>query len=89
MWNNFKTNNIKEDYEFQAILGEGAFGSVIQAVKKDTNEVYALKMVKKADLDDEDLKNLLTEIIVLDKIDHPNVTKMIEAYENPTAYFIV
>lgn len=89
MWNNFKTNNIKEDYQFQAILGEGAFGQVIKAARKADNEILAIKMVKKADLDQEDVKNLLIEITVLDKIDHPNVTKLIEAYDNPTAYFIV
>jgi calcium/calmodulin-dependent protein kinase I len=88
-WHSFKFNNIKEDYEFKAILGEGAFGKVIQAIKKDDNQFYAIKMVAKSELDDEDLKNLQFELTVLDKIDHPNVTKMIEAYDNPTAFFIV
>lgn len=46
----------------------GAFGKVIQAIKKDNNESYAIKMVAKSELDDEDLKNLQFELTVLDKV---------------------
>jgi serine/threonine protein kinase len=46
----------------------GAFGKVIQAIKKDDNQFYAIKMVAKSELDDEDLKNLQFELTVLDKV---------------------
>lgn len=89
LFDDFKTTNIKDNYRFEAILGEGAFGSVIEATKLDDNQRVAIKMVKKEILDAKDSINLMTEIAVLDNLDHPNVVKMVEAYDNEQAYFVV
>lgn len=89
MWNDFKTENIKDAYKFEMILGEGAFGKVIKARNLESNDTVAIKAIGKDNLDAEDVNNLMTEITVLDKIDHPNIVKMIEAYENDKNYYII
>ena len=74
----------------------GAFGKVLRAVNKETNESVAIKMIQKKDLDQHELQSVLIEIKVtssvspgLTQIEHPNVVKMIEVFESPVAYFVV
>ena len=66
-----------EKYEVTKVLGDGAFGTVFQAVNNKTNEVVAIKKIKeKYSSWDECLE--LREIKSLRKLDHPNVCKMKE-----------
>jgi|688.fasta_scaffold2206556_1 serine/threonine protein kinase len=34
-----------ENYKLEDVLGEGGFGKVIKAIRKDSNEVFALKII--------------------------------------------
>lgn len=38
------------DFSFTGILGRGAYGRVAKAIKKDTGEVFAIKIVDKKHL---------------------------------------
>lgn len=49
---------------FYLLTLRGAFGSVIKASSKETGEEVAIKMIKKDDLDEEDIKNIHTEVNV-------------------------
>lgn len=40
----------QQDFQFLQILGRGAFGRVAKAIKKDTGETFAIKIVEKAHL---------------------------------------
>lgn len=42
------TNNISiEHFTIERVIGRGAFGKVFMVKKKDTKEIYAMKVLKK------------------------------------------
>ena len=49
-----------EDFEidFRVPLGEGGFGAVYKATKKNTNKIYAIKRIKNEYLKDEEIQNM-------------------------------
>ena len=53
-------------------LGEGAYGVVIKAKRLDLNEYYAVKKIKKSKLEAEHMANMMNEISMLKKINHPH-----------------
>jgi len=72
------THDIKEKYEFVTNLGTGTFGKVkLYRDKKCKDIKFAIKTVKK-----EGNKNIVDEIMILRTIDHPNIVKYFEVYED-------
>lgn len=72
--------NIEEDPE---LLGTGAFGAVVKASNsKDPKFKTANKIIRKKDMHPECLRNFKREISMLQKVDHPNIVKMFEFYED-------
>lgn len=70
-------------------LGEGSFGEVRRAVHKLTHEVRALKIIYKDRFESKDSPKILKEIKILKKLDHPNIVKIYEYFENLNYFFIV
>ncbi len=76
--------NISAYYGFGKMIGKGNFAKVHIARKKANEQIYAVKTIEKAKIA-ENPKNLISlekEIQVMRRIDHPNVIKMYEVYEN-------
>ena len=48
-----------------------------------------MKCLKKKTLDQENMKSILTEFETLKKLDHPNLVKLIEHYEDQNYIFLV
>lgn len=60
-------------YIATARLGKGTYGTVYKVVKKDTNEIFAIKKIK-MDVDTEGIPSTaLREIAILKKMRHPNI----------------
>ena len=58
-------------------MGRGGFSRVILARKKDTGRLYAIKELRKDRLINENqIKPILSERRVLEKMDHPFVIKL-------------
>jgi calcium/calmodulin-dependent protein kinase I len=72
-----------------AQLGEGAFAVVKQGTKKGTSESYAIKIVTKAKLTEEDDKALQDEISILMDMRHPHIIRLYETFEDPKFYYLV
>lgn len=85
----FRKDSITERYNLQEILGEGAFGKVVKARDKETNQTVAIKIISKKDLDSHEHKSVLTEINVSTNLNHPNIVKLVDVYDTPQAYMIV
>eukprot|EP01133_Synstelium_polycarpum_P007447 gene7447-8713_t len=75
-------------YKTTKVLGDGTFGDVLKAVNRSTLEVVAIKRMKKQYKSWEECMQL-SEITVLQRLNHPNIVKLKEAlsYMHDNGYF--
>jgi len=85
----FKKGDIKDKFLFEKTLGQGSFGEVKKVKNKATGEELAVKIINKADMQQEDLLALQTEVEILSQIDHPNVVKLFEVWEDKLKFYMV
>lgn len=81
--------NIKDYYIFgKNTIGEGTFGEVRIAKKKNdpSTNFFAVKSIYKPSIDTENIPYLITEIQHLVSLDHPNIIKFYESYQDE--YFV-
>ena len=72
-------------------LGAGSWGEVRKCVHKSTKEVRVVKMILKADLHESMIANRTAfhEAEMLKNLDHPNLPRIYEFFEDDTKYYIV
>ena len=75
-----RQGNIKDTYYFEKKLGSGGYGAVYLAKHKKTGDKVAVKAMQKGRIQDyEAFKN---EISILKSLDHPNIIKFYEVFED-------
>jgi calcium-dependent protein kinase len=89
-----RTKSFYEVYEKKKFLGNGAFGSVYKIKRINSNGreiIRALKEISKEILNQnaESAEELKNEIEVLKKLDHPNIVKIFEFYEDDKNLYII
>jgi protein-serine/threonine kinase len=71
-------------------LGEGSFGKVYKVIKKNSREVYAMKVLSKKFLSDNNqLKYAISECKIMRTIRHPFILTLHYAFQTPKNLFIV
>lgn len=70
-------------------LGSGAFGEVRKAVHKSSGDVRAIKMIYKTQVSSIEQKKIMKEIEILEKMDHPNIIKIYEYFQDSKYIYIV
>lgn len=85
------TNEIcLEDFELVKVLGKGAFAKVVLAQKKDTHKFYAIKILKKARIIQENqLQHTLAEKTILQHVNHPFLVGLVYAFQTETKLYFV
>lgn len=85
-----KERNVLENYLVLEKIGKGGTGSVYRVIHLDSNQLRAMKVIKKENLIShfED-NNFLKEIELLKSVDHPNIIKIFEYYEDDFYFYIV
>jgi len=79
-----------EDFEALKVIGRGAFGEVRLVQKKDTGHVYAMKILRKADmLEREQVAHVRAERDILVEADHQWVVKMFYSFQDPMNLYLV
>ena len=58
-------------------------------VHRDTAAQRAVKVLKKSNMDEDERRMLFNEINILKELDHPNIVKMFEFFEDDKRYYIV
>lgn len=85
--------NPKEFYEYDEEadkVGEGSFGVVYRVKGKFNRFIRAMKKISKEALQDpNDSSNFIMEIKVMQKLDHPNIIKIYELFEDENNFFII
>jgi len=69
-------------------LGKGGFSVVYKCTKTVDGEDFAVKVIEKEALK-EDIKLLQREVDIMKKVDHPNILRLHEIYEDEQRVFIV
>lgn len=79
-----------EDFEPLKVIGRGAFGEVRLVQKKDTGHVYAMKILRKADmLEKEQVAHVRAERDILVEADHQWVVKMYYSFQDPMNLYLI
>ncbi|KEP65149.1 UNVERIFIED_CONTAM: calcium-dependent protein kinase CDPK2B [Hammondia hammondi] len=68
-------------------LGQGTYGSVCRAVNKATKNVRAVKTIPKAKV--KNIKRFKQEIAIMKCLDHPNIIKLYETFEDHKNIYLV
>ena len=84
-----QAGQIQEKYYFKSKLGSGNFGIVYQAEHKITRVVRAVKKIRKPSQKSKPNDSLLKDVDILKKLDHPNIIKVYEFYQDESWYYIV
>lgn len=79
----------KGKYETGKELGSGSFATVVEALNKDDKKSYAIKCIKKENLSEDDEVDLMNEIDILQSINHPNIIRLYEVYNEADTYYLV
>lgn len=70
-------------------LGEGMSGTVYEVIYKEGNfQKFALKQMKKSNLNSELFMKFKSEIGFLIEMDHPNVIKLYDTYEDGSSFYL-
>lgn len=82
--------NFSSAYSIGRTLGRGQFGTVKQCTRKDDgNTKYAVKCIDKSNLSLKDEESIREEIQILEYLDHPNVIRLFDSYDETNYHYIV
>jgi len=84
-----KKGSIKEHYRIGSCLGQGAYGEVRKCQHKASGSMRAIKIIKKAMLDPAEREKLINEVTVLKELDHPNILKLYEFFQDSKYFYLV
>jgi calcium-dependent protein kinase len=94
----FHSGRFLDFYTIEKILGEGrtlskkcvigAFGQVYRCVHRQTKTLRAVKTIlKQGFYNEEEKQRFLTEITILKQMDHPNILKLFEVFQDESRYY--
>ena len=78
----------EKKYKVISNIGQGSYGNVYLAYNIYTNEKVAIKKIYKT-LDVITEEEIINEIEILKKLNHPDIVKILEFYKTDQAYYIV
>lgn len=81
-----------EDFESlsRKAIGEGAFGQVYKVRHVETGNLYAIKVIQKSRIIAKDmLQQLRREIRIMYCLDHPNIIKLYNHFEDDTNFYLI
>lgn len=84
-----RRGKITEYYTLGRVLGSGSYSVVREGVDKTTKTKYAVKVIKRSELTEEDDEAILTEVEILKAMDHPNIMTLREFFVEPEHYYLV
>ena len=77
-----KTRNIEELYELKDRLGTGKFSDVYLGIELATSLHWAIKVVEKKKLNEQEREMMRSEVAIMRLLNHPNVVQMKEVFED-------
>ncbi len=85
-----KTSDYKKKYKYISTIGNGSFGKVRLYIDRKLKSMkYAIKTIKKDFFNIHSIESVIREIEILRSLDHPNIVKYFETYEDDFFLHIV
>ncbi|KAJ3173308.1 hypothetical protein HDU87_007682 [Geranomyces variabilis] len=79
-----------DDFELLKVIGKGSFGKVMQVRKRDTNRIYAMKILRKSHIVERaEVAHTLAERTVLAKLNHPFIVSLKFSFQTPDKLYLV
>ncbi|GMI26681.1 hypothetical protein TrCOL_g4214 [Triparma columacea] len=85
----YLTTPCEENYTFGRTLGKGSFATVKIATCKADKSKWAVKIIDKHALNDEDKSALQIECDTMMKVDHNNIVRLKEVYDNKSKFHMI
>lgn len=83
-------DSLRKTYTTGKQIGAGNFGKVFEAtLTADPTCKVAIKVLDKKYMDDDDIRSLHFEIGIMETIDHPNIVKYLETYDDKRFLYLV
>jgi len=84
------TGKPKDHYDIIENIAAGNYGMVKKVKNKFSGCIRAMKLIKKAFIDlQEDEKNFMKEIAILRSLDHINIIKIYEFYQDEKSFYFI
>ncbi|RQM14424.1 hypothetical protein KXD40_002693 [Peronospora effusa] len=78
------------DFDLIKVIGKGSIGKVFLVRKKDTHEVYAMKVLRKKNVVRHGLEeHIRTERLILEEIDHPFIARLRFSFQTKDKLYLV
>ena len=78
------------DFDIKYMIGKGFYSKVFLVTKIDTNEPYAMKVIKKSQLKNEESKTkIMTEKLIMRMCDSPFIAKLHYAFQTSTKFYFI
>lgn len=79
-----------DEFDLLKVIGKGSFGKVMQVVKKDTKQIYALKTLRKQHIISRmEVTHTLAERTVLARITNPFIVPLKFSFQSPEKLYLV
>jgi RAC serine/threonine-protein kinase len=79
-----------QDFDLLCVIGKGSFGKVLQVRKKDTGRIYAMKVLNKKNiLENNELEHTKTEKNILQKLAHPFLVNLNYSFQTSDKLYFV
>ncbi|CAN7113285.1 unnamed protein product [Brassica rapa subsp. narinosa] len=79
-----------DDFEVMKVVGKGAFGKVYQVRKKETSEIFAMKVMRKDKIMEKNhAEYMKAERDILTKIDHPFIVQLKYSFQTKYRLYLV
>ena len=76
-------------YKLGDVLGEGGYSVVKAGTSVIDERKVAVKIITRKDLSEADDESLKQEVSILGKLNHPNITRLVDFFEEDQHYYVV
>ncbi|KRX02245.1 Protein kinase-like domain [Pseudocohnilembus persalinus] len=78
------------DFSLIIVIGKGSYGKVVLVKEKATNEIFAMKILKKKHIrKSQQIEHIITERNILVKIKHPFIVRLAYSFQDEEKLFFV
>lgn len=89
MGKSFSKEDIHSQYTMKGKLGMGSFATVKLAIRKKDKLEVAVKQIKKDNLSEAEMENVMDEVKIMKELDHPNCVHLYEMFDNKHKVYMV